>query len=405
MTRRPTPPTRTHEHTNRPNPNMNIRRNFSPLRNLAPVLAVAALGLPAAALTSPVLVAPGTANNPQSKNDVVKLKNGTEEAGRVKSEEYGGLAFDPEKGTAHTIAWADVAQITYQGGEEFESARSLLDQGKLEDALTALTGLLKPEAKQRGLLKQHLLYYVATVHNRLGKPDDAIESYKQLLKEYPKSRYLPDVADGLVSAYGAKGDLEGAKKSLDELNSSAVTAGVEANFSAVVAIQRGRILERQEKWSEAFSAYNAAQTTSGVTALASQQARLGQGRCQMKQKKVTEAEALFRKISAEDAPNSILAGAWNGLGDIAKAEGREKRDAAILFDALYMYLRGVVQYGPLPGESTYEYERALAGAAECFDNLSQVESNKELKARYARSRDERKSQLAKEFPNSPFLTK
>ena len=376
---------------------MNIRRTLS--HTLVPVLALAAL-------VTPSLAAGGAPAATQSaKNDVVKLKNGTDETGRIKSEEYGGLAFDPEKGQAHTIAWADVAQINYQGGEAFDAARDLVNQGKLEEALGQLTELLKPEAKLRGLIKQNVLYHMASVQNRLGKSDEAIEGFKLLLKDYPKSRYLPDIAEGLVSAYGAKNDLEGAKKALDDLNSGAVTAGVEANFSAVVAIQRGRILERQEKWSEAFSAYNAAGTTSGVTALASQQARLGQARCQIKQKKVSEAEAIFRKISAEDAPNSILAGAWNGLADITKAEGREKRDATILFDALYMYLRGVVQYGPVPGETTAEYERALAGAAECFDNLSQVESNKELKTRYARSRDERKAQLQKEFPNSPFLGK
>jgi tetratricopeptide (TPR) repeat protein len=376
----------------RPNTNMNL------LPKLSLILGLSALALPCFA-------AGGTPAAAQSKEDVVKLKNGTEEAGRIKSEEYGGLTFDPSKGQQHTIAWNDIAQITYQGGENFDSARDLLNQGKLEESLTQLTELLKPEAKLRGLIKQNVLYLIGTVQNRLGKSDEAIESYKALLKEFPKSRYLPDVAEGLVNAFGAKGDLEGAKKALDDLNSSSVTAGIEANFSAVVAIQRGRILERQEKWSEAFSAYNAAGTTSGVTSLASQQARLGQARCQMKQKKVSEAEALFRKISGEDAPNSILAGAWNGLGDITKAEGRDKRDAAVLLDALYMYLRGVVVYGPVPGESTYEYERALAGAAESFDNLSQVESNKDLKARYARSRDEHRAQLKKEFPNSPFLPK
>jgi tetratricopeptide (TPR) repeat protein len=391
-------PTRPHTHANRPNPNMNIRHYLSPIRSLAPILVLAAFALPCSA-------AGGTPPGPQSKEDVVKLKSGTDEAGRIKSEEYGGLTMDPAKGQQHTIAWADIAQITYQGGESFDSARDMLNQGKLEDALAQLTELLKPEAKLRGLIKQNVLYYLATVHNRLGQPDEAIDNYKTLLKEYPKSRYLPDIAEGLVTAFSAKSDLEGAKKALDELNSGAVTAGIEPNFSAVVAIQRGRILERQEKWSEAFSAYNAAQTTSGVTALASQQARLGQARCQIKQKKVSEAEVIFRKISGEDAPNSILAGAWNGLGDIAKAEGREKRDAGVLLDALYMYLRGVVVYGPVPGESTYEYERALAGAAESFDNLSQVESSKDLKARYARSRDEHKGQLKKEFPNSPFLLK
>ena len=362
------------------------------------------LGL--AALALPCFAAGGTtAPAAQSKEDVVKLKNGTEESGRIKSEEYAGLTFDPKQGQQRTIAWSDIAQITYQGGEQFDSARNLLNQGKLEESVTALTELLKPEAKLRGLIKQDVLYLIGSAQIRLGKADESIESFKTLLKEFPKSRYLPDVAEGLVNAYSAKNDLESAKKALDDLNSAAVTAGVEANFSAVVAIQRGRILERQEKWSEAYSAYNAAGTTSGVSALASQQARLGQARCQMRQNKVSEAEALFRKISSEDAPNSILAGAWNGLGDIVKAEGRQKRDAAVLLDALYMYLRGVVVYGPVPGESTYEYERALAGAAESFDNLSQVESNKDLKARYARSRDEHRAQLKKEFPNSPFLPK
>jgi tetratricopeptide (TPR) repeat protein len=377
---------------------MNTRRKLIATRSLAPVLALAALALPA-------LAGGGTNSAPQSKADIVKLKNGSEENGRIKSEEYGGLTFDPDKGQQHTIAWNDIASIGYQGGDEFDNAKGLIEQGKLEEALGALTQLLKPEAKLRALIKQNVIYYIGFVQNRLGKADEAIESFKLVLKEFPKSRYLPDIADGLVSAYSMKTDLEGAKKALEELNSNAVAAGVEQNFSAVVAIQRGRILERQEKWSEAFSAYNAAQTTSGVTALASQQARLGQARCQVKQKKVSEAEALFRKISGEDAPNSILAGAWNGLGDITKAEGRDKRDAAVLLDALYMYLRGVVVYGPVPGESTYEYERALAGAAESFDNLSQVESNKDLKARYARSRDEHRAQLKKEFPNSPFLPK
>jgi tetratricopeptide (TPR) repeat protein len=361
--------------------------------SLAALLAFTALAQPLRA---------GSTNPPQSKEDVVKTKDGKEETGRVKSEDYSGLDFAPKSGQGHTIPWSDVVSVTYSSGENYDSARDLINQGKLEDALQALTDLLKPEAKLRALIRQHVLFNIAALDNRLGKPDAALEGFKALLKEFPKSRYLPDIAEGLVSAYGAKSDLDSARKALDDLNASATTAGVEANFSAILAVQRGRILERQKKWSDAYSAYNAALTTSGVSALASQQARLGQARCQIEQKKTTEAEGLFRKISTEDAPNWILAGAWNGLADLAKAEGREKRDANVLLDALFMYLRGVVQYGPVPGEPSNEYERALAGAAECFDNLSQVESNKELKARYAKNRDERYAQLAREFPNSPY---
>lgn len=341
----------------------------------------------------------------QQKEDIVKLKNGTEETGRIKSEEYGGLVLDPSKGNSKTIQWGEIASVSYQNGEEYEAARDLLNQGKLEEALGNMLDLLKPEAKLRSLVKQNVQFQVGSIHLRMGKYDDSITAYKALLKDFPKSRYLPEIGENFVMAYGAKGDLEGAKKALEELNASAVAAGVESNFSAVTAVLRGRILEQQKKWSEAFSAYNAAAATSGVTALASAQARLGQGRCQIAQGKTSEAETLFRKITNEDAPNAILAGAWNGLADLAKADGRTKKDAGVLTDALYMYLRGVVQYGPLPGESALEYERALAGAAECFDLLSQVESNKEIKARYARQRDERRAQLQKEFPNSPYLGK
>ena len=389
-------------HPTDPNPNMNLRRPM--LSTCTRFTLAALLSFPVLAPNASASATNGTPTAPQSKDDTVKLKTG-EETGRIKGEEYGGLDFAPTKGQAHTIPWSDVVQITYQGGESFDSARDLINQGKLDDALTALTDLLKPEAKLRGLIKQHVLFNIAALNNRLGKSDAALDGFKALLKEFPKSRYLPDVAEGIVSAYGAKSDLDGARKALDELNAGATTAGVEANFSAILAVQRGRILERQKKWSEAYSAYNAALTTSGVTAVASQQARLGQARCQVEQKKPTEAEGLYRKISGEDAPNWILAGAWNGLADLAKAEGREKRDANVLLDALFMYLRGVVQYGPVPGEPSNEYERALAGAAECFDNLYQVESNKDLKARYARSRDERYAQLAKEFPNSPYNKK
>jgi tetratricopeptide (TPR) repeat protein len=341
----------------------------------------------------------------QQKNDIVKLKSGAEESGRIKSEEYGGLVLDPEKGNSKTIAWGEVASVSYQNGEGYEAARDLVNQGKLEEALGEFQDLLKPEAKLRSLVKQNVQFQMGTLLLRTGKYDDSISAYKALLKDFPKSRFLPEIGENFVLAYGAKGDLEGAKKALEELNTGAVAAGVESNFSAVTAVLRGRVLEQQKKWSEAFSAYNAAAATSGVTALASAQARLGQGRCQIAQGKSSEAETLFRKITGEDAPNAVLAGAWNGLADLTKADGRAKKDAGILTDALYMYLRGIVQYGPIPGESTGEYERAMAGAAECFDLLSQVEGNKEIKARYARSRDERRAQLQKEFPNSPYLGK
>ena len=60
----------------------------------------------------------------------------------------------------------------------------------------------RPDAESRTRMVSLAEYLIA----------DSIESYKAVLKEFPKSRYLPDIAEGLVNAYGAKADLEGNRR-------------------------------------------------------------------------------------------------------------------------------------------------------------------------------------------------
>jgi hypothetical protein len=134
---------------------------------------------------------------------------------------------------------------------------------------------------------------------------------------------------------------------------------------------------------------------------------LGQARCAVALNRKSEAEAMYRKLVGEDAPNLILAGAWNGLADLLKEEARKgkdgKGDQEKVLDALYAYLRGVVQYAPVPGESTDEYERALAGSRDCFKFMSDLETKQELKKLYKDRSVERGEVLKKEYPNSPYV--
>ena len=65
----------------------------------------------------------------------------------------------------------------------------------------------------------------------------------------------------------------------------------------------------------------------------------------------------------------------------------------------------MVQYKPLPGESTEEYERALAGSALCFRYLSELEQNPDKKKQHRDRERDRAEQLQREYPNSPFLPK
>lgn len=362
-----------------------------PARALRPL---AAFLLLAGALASPAL----------AQGDTVTLKDGKSETGRIKAEEYAGIQFAPSKGAERMVAWKDVQPggIVYGGSPEFTSAKESFDANRADEALPKLEELAAND-KLREPLRQNALYYLAAIHLRKGDWDKAIESYKALAKEFPKGRYLFEIGEGLVQAHVAKDKgYAAASKALDELSSAALTAGVEPGFSASINVLKGRLFEEQQKWSEAIGAYANAAKATGASAVAVQQARLGEARALAATGKPVEAEALYRKVVAEDAPNAVMAGAWNGLGDLLLKQGRDKRDVAALTDALYAYLRGVVQYGPLPGESTHEYERALAGAALSFKNISDLEQGdkKKVYAEYFRARRE---QLAREFPNSPWL--
>lgn len=357
-----------------------LRRALPTVLSLVPALAL--LALPAAA------------------QDTVTLKDGKTETGRVKSCEYEGLTIEA-KNQAKTIEWPQVASITYSAApEDYTAGKDAFDSAKWDDAIAAFDKV-KADAKLRAPIRQEAFYYSAQANLAKQNWDAAIAGFDALRKEFPKSRYLLEAGEGYVMAFSAKKDNAGATRALDTMSNEAGLAGVPASFSATVNLLKGRLLEDQNKFAEASAAYGIAEKTSGVTLLVQQHARLGQARCLLANKKGSEAEPIFRKLTTEDAPNIVLAGAWNGLGAIWTAEALEKSDAEKidkLLDAAIAYMRGVAQYGPLPGEPGREFKRALEGAAKTFQNLAGAEKNADRKAVYNRRYAERMEALNREFP-------
>lgn len=356
----------------------------------------AAPASPAAA--SPALLAPQDNNR-----DVVNLKNGQSELGRIKSEDFAGIELDPVKGDAKRIPWSDVATNGVVYAEpRWMAVADLIATGKFADALPGLEEL-KGDTKLRAPIRQNALYFLGVVLQREGKPDEALAAYKELVAAYPKSRYLLEVGEAMIGILGAKKDYAGATKAVQELDAGAADAG----FSAAAGVLRGRIFEDQKDWAKAAPAYSLAARASGVSPAVQLQAEIGEARALAAQNKKSEAETALRKLIAKDGPNHLMAGIWNGLGDLtqerARAANNGKGDAEQLLDAVFMYLRGVVQYAPLPGQPTHEYERAMAGAAATFRALSQVETVADRKRLYQQRADQRLEQLRREFPNSPFL--
>lgn len=365
------------------------------------------------AASSALLPAPASAASPalslrastqDANKDVINLKSGQTELGKIKSEDFGGIDIDPAKGEAKRIPWSDVAPngVTY-AAPEWQAVADVIAAGKFADALPLLTEL-KGEAKLRLPIKQNVLYFLGVSLQREGKADEALAAYKELVAAFPKSRYLLEVGDAMVTILAAKKDFAGATKALQDLDSAAG----DASFSSAAGVLKGRVFEEQKDWAKASAAYSVAAKASGVSPIVQMQAELGEARTLAAQNKKSEAESALRKLVAKDGPNHLLAGAWNGLGDLAQERARAanngKGDADQLLDALYMYLRGVVQYAPLPGQPTREYERAIAGSAAIFTALSQVETVADRKRLYQQRAAQRLEQLRREFPNSPFAT-
>jgi len=345
----------------------------------------------------------------QDNKDSVALKNNTTESGRIKSEDYAGVVIDA-KGEK-TIAWNDIAttagSIRYANATQYDSAKDQFDQGKYPEALKAFDEL-KGEKGTRPPIKQNVMYYSALAQQRMGKGDEALGAYKELLTAFPKSRYLLPVGENLVTIYLAKGDAPGATKALDQLSTDASTAGVDASLSAGINVLKGRVLEDQKKFPEAQASFAVAEKATGAQPAVVQQAILGQARCAMALGDKTKADGLFRKVVNGDGPGPVMAGAWNGLGDLLLEEGKKgtagKPDADKINDALYCYLRGVVLYSPLPDESTDQYERAIFYTSECFRFLGELETKPDAKAAQRQRSQVRLEQLKREFPQSPYLT-
>lgn len=337
---------------------------------------------------------------PAFAQDTVSLKDGKTESGRIKSAEFDGLTIE-NKGQAKTIEWNTVASIAFKDPpDEYTAGRDSFDQSKWDDALGSFDKL-KADTKLRAPIRQDAFYFAAAANLAKGNWDGAITGFDALRKEFPKSRYLIEAGEGYVTAFSAKKDFAGASKALDTLSNDAAVAGVPQGFNAAVSLLKGRLLEDQGKTTEAAAAYGVAEKATGAPLIVLQQARLGQGRCLLVQKKNSEAEAIFRKLSGEDAPTLVLAGAWNGLGDLWMIDAMTKGDAEKIDkinDAAFAYMRGVVQYGPGPGESAREYKRALEGSMKAFQALSQVEKNADRKKVYQQRYAERKEQLDREFP-------
>lgn len=356
-------------------------------------------GFVASALAICVLALSASVASAQSKDekDTIRLKDGKVQSAHIDAEEFKGLTI---KGSP-TIAWDQIASIEYVGSPEFNKAMESFTAGNLDDAEGAFAELAADD-KLRKILRQGTLYHIPLIAQKKGEIDAEIAGWTALIKGFPGGRYHAVAAENLVRAYLTKKDSAGATKAIDQALSE---AGKDEALAGQLGLLKARVLVADGKFADARAIYTAAAAAAGATPAMKVEAQLGEAYCLQLEGNQAQAETKYRELVVADAPNHVLAGAWNGLGDLASATGRQKSDIDLLLEAAMCYLRGCTVYPPTTGETTVEYERALAGSALCFKAVAELEKNAERKKLYNERATERKSLLVKEFPNSPFLEK
>ncbi len=348
------------------------------------LLAIAALALPVAA-------------QEQAERDAVQLVDGKAVTGLIQSEDFGGLSIKVQ-GKVEVYAWDQVRSTTYRDAERLVQAEQDFDAGNLDAAEQGLQQVVDG-SKGRPVVRQHALYVLALLKERERDAAGAAAAWHKLVEDYPRGRHLGTAATALVNLRVIARDFDGAAKELAQFTPRATDV---PELKPRLALLKAELLEAQARLADAIADFEALGAAAGIGASLKAEAELGKARCLVAQKKPADAEGLLRRIVEQALPSHIHSEGWNTLADVLLEQGRSNRDAEKLLEALFAYLRSSVLYGPLPGQPTREYERALAGSARCFQLIAEVEKSEERRQLYQQRARERADLLARDFPDSEF---
>ncbi|MCK6447965.1 MAG: tetratricopeptide repeat protein [Planctomycetes bacterium] len=337
-----------------------------------------------------------------ARQDRIVTQDGKEKIAKVVSEDYDGLTLAVDGGGTTGLRWKAIQSVRYANADRYYRAIDAFTSGTPQDALKQLENLAA-DTKLRPVLRHGVLFHLARTYQRVGDTDKALATYEALLESFPKTRYLLTVGTNLITLYRAKGTVGAGAKTLETRLGAAQSGSNDPTLQAGIGVLRGAILEEQGKTADAQRAFETTAAIQGADADVLAAAKLGIARSAQRAGRNSDADTRYRELVTAAAPNEVLAGAWNGLGDLAFEPALQKRDAAGLREALFAYLRGVVLYTPGREGSTDEHERALAGASKTFKALGELETDAEAKKSFLDRARRKRDELSGTYPQSRFL--
>ncbi len=347
------------------------------------------------ALTVSGLVLALATSSAQAQSDIVRTKDGQSYAGKIKSEEYTGITIEPAKKKPVTLQWKMVDSITYGGVPALENVEKSLSSGNNEEAIANLK-VLEADKKKGPIVRQRVLFLLASTLYRVGKVDEANPIADTLRSEFASGHYVVDIARAGVDALLAKKDAAGAQAMVEKITRDGKAANLPNGFDVEMKLLGAVVSVAAGKLDTALSTYRSIATGADVDSALVAEAELGAADCQKATGKLDEAEGAYKKIVRVDTPPRVRLKAWNSLGEILLERGRSKKNQDTLLDAAFAFMRGVIVYAPAAEESGAEYARAMKGAADAFKLLSDLESDPDVKALYKQRAAEREAD-AKRF--------
>ena len=234
----------------------------------------------------------------------------------------------------------------------------------------ASDGFAAAAAELSGYGKQLALYYRIQMLANIGEAGPVLGAIDDLLGAFPKSYFYVDVQIIRAKIAMGKNDVDGATKALEAVKSA---PGMNARDALRAEWTRIYLtLELGRKYEDAAAAYRALVAASekasdGQGDVTKQRALVGLGSCLVMTKKEAEAKTFFDKAT-ESRNSDVLAGAYNGLGNVAMAEAKALRDAGKLPDAKAKLEQAVLHYLRV----TVKYKTEIEEQGSVLDSLGQL---------------------------------
>jgi len=279
--------------------------------------------------------------------------------------------------------------------QSLDAARSEAFKQAMNDASSSLfaeaaDGFRAAAAELRDFAKQEALFHAVQAAEGTGDLGRAAAAVDELLAAFPKSFFYCDAQILRAKIAASKNDLAAAGAALDAVKNAPGMNPRDAYRARFTKISL--TLELQRKYEQAASEYRVLigamdrEKEAAAVAVTKERCQVGLGSCLLALKKDKEARPYFEQATASRDPD-VLAGAYNGLGDVALVEARALREgkqlteakAKLENEAVLHYLRVSLKYRNEVTD-TMPVLRAMENQAAIFIALFDMSGGKDCEA-------------------------